>query len=188
MSHIRPFDMPTLEEFFGGKKRVYDPLVRAGITTLTPLFLTPEGLLQRTVKGLGPQRDAEVTSVLRTNSIRRHKSHEDIETCIDRTFGDIKDAPVGVLHVRIDRKQSENRPMYVPLELIKLLEEHEPHMTITDLAELTRRELMYIGSGVNNQSLSVDNIREEVQHVVSRLAYFDISLAVPAPIAIRKFG
>ena len=146
MTITDPNDLPSLSRAFGHNAYLMKTFHNADITSVIPLMLLPRFDLISDIKGIGERTATCVAKTLAGNGLEQRTFHERMTDFIDRRFGCIEDAPIGVLTVVTLRhtigETVIRRPHYTPLQLIQLLEEINPHLKVIDLLELSDDAMM----------------------------------------------
>lgn|GEM_PF-3814921 len=179
MAILSVFNMPSLEETFGSNPAVLDLLNKAGFTSVAPLMLLPRPALIGVSAGQHRKIDhrsaTKVSQQLSKRGLKQHDLNEPMAKFIDEQFGCIDDAPISIMQVTIMRNAHANLPVFAPLEVVGLLEDIEPHMTMLDLVRMTRHEVRDMVEERAAFGLRIHNLHEDLKHLALRLGNFDLS-------------
>ena len=157
----------------------------AGFTSVVPLMMLPTQSLIGMEAGdqtIGYRSAARVTQTLAQRNLRQHVFCEKMSEFIDDQFGCIEDTPIAALHVTIVRGYQDNRPVFAPLELISLLEDIQPRMTVLDLVKMTPEGIKHEIESRALFGLKVHSLTEDLKHLKMRLENYDLSFTA-SPVA-----
>jgi hypothetical protein len=132
-------------------------------------MLLPQGSIQD-IENIGPQVDAKITRLLHRQGLHRRQPSQPLVDFIVELYGCVEDAPIGVLHVVVVRKDAYNYPSYAPLDAVRQLEKEDETMRLSDLMQYTRERL------ITTLREGVRSPREDVAHIESRLAYLQLGI------------
>jgi len=184
MPLMREFDIPTLAEAFGDRKSLMKSLHKAGFKSIVPLMMMPrEALLE--LPGIGMSSVLVISRTLKKHRLSQHVFSDRMSVFIDKQFGCIEDAPISVLQVTIVRNDQLNRPVFAPLEIISLLEDIEPRMTVMDLIRMSREEIRVMVQVQSSFGLHLHDLAEDLKHLAIRLGNFDLEFGAQLPIQLR---
>lgn len=175
--------LPLLEEVFShtlADQRAFTQLGEAlGITSLTSLMMIPMEDLEG-VPFLPDRGVRQIRRLLAKWEIPHRQCDESAAEFLERAFGRAKDAPIGVLHVMAVPHYADDRAMFAPLQLLRVLEEVLPEATIGDLTRLTRQGIQKLANaaGKKNTALRCRQLPRELVRLEFRLR--DIGLVLPA--------
>jgi hypothetical protein len=170
-------DLPSLDDAFnkegyGGLLKV---LTQAGFKSIAPLMALPtESLLD--IPGIGLTNVSLIDRVLQRNGLERRCLNEGLFPYLDRQFGRVEDAPVGVLQIVVVRNGATNWSLFAPLEIVNVLERKDnPRMRIRDLMMVDSDD---IRRSVKAQSGLIHDLSEDIIHLKRRLNGLSFDFAV----------
>lgn len=184
MSRMPSHEIPSIAEAFGGNYRLIKAFHAAGFKSVVPIMLMPREALVE-IDGIGTTSAQRVTKTLKAYGLGHHVVCERMASFIEKEFGSVEDAPVSVLQVTIVRGEQLNRPMFAPLEVVSLLEDIESHMTVGDLARMTREDVRRTVQGEAVFGLEIHDLREDMKHLAMRLGNFDLEFGMQMPTPLR---
>lgn len=176
MHLLDPKDMPTLEAVFGDNSRVFRPLQRANIETVTPVMLLPREQLITGIHGIGKNSATYITGALAQKDLPHRRLNDRLADFLDQTFGSVDAAPIGALHMASVFSEVCTRTYYARLSLIRFLESRHPHMTID---ELTAHSGEHLAEIVREEQPSTNLLTilsreiKEINHRLANLEYTD---------------
>lgn len=170
--------MPTLADVFGQNKPLLKAIRKAGFKSVAPLMLIPQESL-RSYEGIGSRSALQITRCLRHFELGHHVIYRPVQKFINDEFGCIEDAPIGVLHVTIVRKQRSNHPEFAPLELVSLLDDFEPQMQVMDILNTSPDQLRKTVQQKAAFGIEIEDIEEDIKHLDIRLRNYGLRLRTP---------
>ena len=143
MASIDADDLPSLEEAFTrlGYTRLLNDLKHAGFKSIAPLMaLSSEDFLK--IPNIGNTTVSLIEKVLMHHNLEHRQLEESLCTYLERQFGRVEDAPIGVLQIVVGRSGTTDWQIFAPLQLIGILEEADsPQMRVRDLMMMEPHEL-----------------------------------------------
>lgn len=177
MAYIDADDLPSLDEAFKklGHKGLLSDLKQAGFRSVAPLMaLPPEALLE--IPNIGKTTVSLIDDVLRRNNLEQRRLTENLFSYLDRQFGRVEDAPVGVLQIVVVRHDTTNWPLFAPLQIVKVLEQMDsPWIHIRDLMMMGHADLRRT---IESQSGLIHDVQQDVAHLKLRLNGLGFDFAV----------
>jgi len=165
-------ELSSLDEAFTriGYTKLLKTLKKAGFRSLASLMVLPrEALLE--IPHIGSAAISCISEVLQWKNLPQRDFNQDLFSFIDRTFGDIEEAPIGVLQVAIVRNGVVNWPIFAPLELVTALEERKDYLTINHLLQSDAHTLRFLLESMAPIEAHVHDLHEDIHHLQLRLKY-----------------
>lgn len=176
--------LPSLEKVFSRTQADQHTLTQLkeslGIASVASLMMIPMEDLEGIPFAVTDREVRRVRSLLARWEVPHRRCDESAADFLERAFGRAKDAPIGVLHVMAVPHYADDRAVFAPLQLLKVLEEVLPEATIGDLTSLTRQGIQKLANAAakKNTALRCRQLPRELVRLEFRLR--EIDLVLPA--------
>lgn len=136
-----PMDIPSLDRVFGHSTHLMRAFENANITSTVSVMLLPKQVLME-FNGIGARTASLIHHELTRRGLGHHSFNEKLADFVTDQFGRIEDAPLAVLNVVTMRDHEMTRPYYMPLQLLRLMERLEPHLTLGKVMGFGSRDFL----------------------------------------------
>ena len=174
-----------MSDVFGDYPKVRRALEHAGITSVATIMMLPRTSLME-IRGIGSNTASLICRVMCEFDLEERDPFESMIGFVGRVFGRVANAPIGILQVNQVRERGKTQSLLSPLEIITLLTEIEPQMTVLDLIKLMPTEIAEMIDKLGPDPLGFD-VEDQIEAIEKRLGIYDLTL-YHRPLNLRFVG